>query len=371
MHGCRDMRNRRIGLIVFAGILVIVTVCGFQLIYNRKIEATNVKEYTGGYAQPKIATYADGHYYTLDTGYGSTFYDFFIGNQPDSREFLFETQYGEIIDIAAEGEWLVWGAAYYTEKYIEYNAYNSETGTAHTLNSINTENVKQYPFIALSHGKAFFVECVYPEKQIVIWQHDLESGQEKEIYRFDSYEQYKPLVETAGDCLYTPVAMTDGRVNLAEYNIVTSEDRIILLPEQVDVLFSLDYDTESENFALYYRDESKSYETISLYKEETGILKKIGSINARQRMERDKLRFWNGNVLWIEYNRPKVELAEILCRRKLQIYSLKKGARFTFDKERVTDYFFDENNLYCVSVEDDTTHFLNHIDSQIINNDDS
>lgn len=368
----RDMKNWRIRVVVLACILVAVSAGGLHLMDNRTIIGTIVKEYAGGYAQPKIATYADGHYYTLDNGYGSSIYDFNMGNRPDDREFLFRTQYEEIVDIAAEGKWLVWGGARdYKERYVVYKAYDVESEQTTVLKKLNTENVKAYPFIALSHGKAFFVECVYPEKQIIIWQHDLESGQEKEIYRFDSYEQYKPLIETAGDYLYAPVAMTDGRVRLVEYNIVTGEDRMILLPEQIDVLFALDYDVESETFALYYRDESKRDETISLYKETTERLKKIGSINTRQRMERDKLRFWNGNVLWIEYNRPKVELAEILCRRKLQIYNLKKGARFTFDKERVTDYFFDENNLYCVSVEDDTTHLLNHIDSQTINNDDS
>ena len=345
---------------VLITVLVVSITGGLYMILDDKIEGTIINEYSGRQKKPKIAICADGKYYTLDNTYGSPVYYFFEGHLPDSREYLFETEGGEIVDIAAEGKWLVWGTARFSkERYIEYNAYNSEERAAHTFRIVDTENVKQYPFVALSHGKAFFAECVYPEKQIVIWQHDLESGQEKEIYRFDSYEQYKPLLETAGDCLYTPVAMTDGRVNLAEYNIVTGEDRIILLPGQVDVLFSLDYDADSENFVLYYRDESKHYETISLYKEETGHLKQIGRINAKQRMERDKLLFWNGNVVWVEYNDTWYVASEIDCKRYMRVYNMKKGRTYTLDQDRVVEFFFDDNALYGISLDENNTHLLN------------
>ena len=359
------MKTKRIRMAVFIALVIISAVSaigGLRMMRGDMIEGMIMGEYAGQKKKPKIAAHSEGVYYTLDNSYGSTIYYFFKGDQPDSREYLFKTEGGEIVDIAAHGKWLVWGAAHDSkERYIAYNAYNSEEGTTHTFKTVNTENVKQYPFVALAHGKVFFAECVYPEKQIVIWQYDLGSSQEKEIYRFDSYEQYKPIIETAGDCLYTPVAMTDGRVNLAEYNIVTGEERIILLPEQIDVLFSLDYDIEGERFAFYYKNDDQRFETISLYDQETGQLKQIGKINAKQRMERDKLLFWNGNVIWIEVNSSVLEIAEIDCKRYLRVYDIKKGRTYTLDQDRVVEFFFDDHALYGISLDDNDAHLLNQV----------
>ena len=328
---------------------------------KRKLEGTIIKEYLGDYERPKIATYSDGKYYSLDFAYGAGIYDFHVGSRPDSREFLFTTKYGEIIDVAAEGDWLVWGEDYQSKKRVEYKAYHVESRAMQVLKVTETENVKPYPIIALAHGKAFFIECLYPEKEIVIWQYDLENNQEKEIYRFDSYELYKPLVETSGDYLYAPVGMTDGKVELMEYSILTGEIRMVPLPEKVHILYALDYDRDRDIFALYYQEENRKSETIALYRAATGNLKEIGEVNKKQRMERDKLLFWNGNAVWIEYNDTWYAMREINCRRILHIYNVDKEKTYILNQERVAEYFFDETALYAISIDEEGKHYINRV----------
>ena len=339
-------------MIVIAVILlteVLMISCGAA--ENRGVlQGRLIETYEVAGEKPFISTYADGTYYSMCTEYGARIYSLSVSDTLGELRPVYKTESVDILNVEANDRYATWGELHVRGDSTDIMIYNRDDGSIKPVHSMkklpDKEDVimLQYPLSKLYEDSVFFVERGEDGIGTSIIQHCMTDQTEKTLYSFTEFYGYQPVLQVCGNHLASVIDADDEKVGILLVNLLTKEQTVVRLSDDIDRVFAIDYDAAQDDLYIYYHSKKAKKEIIGVYSVGSEGLREVYTFSNRECLANDEIKKQGKYLIWNHYNKPKSETTELTSLYSLMVYDTEKERLYEF--ENGFDYFIKDEVLY-------------------------
>lgn len=296
---------------------------------------------------PAKAAYADGLWYMLLNGYGSS--EYAISVSGDCREIspVYHVPEGSAVwFLEADGGYAAWCER--GEGSYRYMLYDHESGDVEEFFSTGAAK-PQNQGLAIHDGGVYFGNIDYAGRKAALLRYDISEARVEELFilPYAGERSIQALNITEGML----VAAVTGEDDCVEILTIDLDDgqviRSLKLPENVEYVYAVAKDTVTDNYAIYYLDGKNFAENIGICRAGAQAVKSLFTFGSNVYAYRDAIEYANGHVCWVIQMNVS---GRIIDHYRLVVYD----AATDTPKEyaRTFDFHLDGDNIYALSFDE-------------------
>ncbi|MEA4923541.1 MAG: hypothetical protein VB031_09365 [Eubacteriaceae bacterium] len=280
-------------ILVFA-LMIIGVGCGSSKNISNPAEAKAVFDDEG--KLPCLMAVSDDTYYVLTSRYGDDAYTFSASDAMDKLNIVYKVENTSIWYLCADGDYAAWVEEY--DNHYDYKVYNRNAGKVTTINTIESdENNLQNKQMGIYNGKLYYTISDRSGGKAKIEEYDLAGGGTGTLYQAESTGNGISTLEVKENTL---IAYVDSDADtILKIDLESGGRERIEMPEKMDAVYTVSYDTRADKYALYYSAKDSGTEDIGTFCPGDKKIKSLFTMGDESYAYHDTIEIDNGHLYWV------------------------------------------------------------------------
>ena len=271
-------------------VAILLVACVVFIIFKMQPKVLN--SYPSG-MEPAQVIKTDDQWILLRNTYGKTSYTISVGEDSDATTDIYSVDNVSIWFFEANQNGIVWCEE--SREFYTYKIYVFETQKVETVFQVATDKGYQPQNIGIYLNTVYYCAINYDRREVQVIAYDITTKTTNDIIKVELHEELQPYsINLENEYLNFACSDQIKVINLQNNEVAFD----CTLPDIVEYVFAVSYDSKNDTCALYYSDDDS--EDIGVLKEGDTNIRSVFTFSQNHYAYQEKIECYDGHIYWIE-----------------------------------------------------------------------